>query len=237
MICDNSALSFLLVGGGMKTVEAKVVVLGSQGVGKSSIVTRYSERKFSSYMSPTLGASFHSLKISVGDMSIKLQIWDTAGQERFRAMAPIYYRNANAAIVVYDITSAESFAAVKLWVQELKRNVEAAIAICLVGNKCDLAPHRAVPVDEAQRYAQSINAHFYECSALGNQGIEEIFRDLATHLAQQDEKTTADKNISQNRAYTSKSNSHTTTQSSSCHSGSRIDLTSFSSSESSSCAC
>ncbi|KAJ8036537.1 Ras-related protein Rab-31 [Holothuria leucospilota] len=166
----------------MKALEAKVVVLGTQGVGKTSIVVRYVGKIFSKKVSPTIGSSFFTFKMTVDNYRVKLQLWDTAGQERFRSMAPMYYRKANAAFIVYDITSYESFDSVKSWVEELKKNVDAPLVICVLGNKCDLAEQRQVPLDEGVQFAASIGALFFETSALKNEGIEEAFLRLSLAL-------------------------------------------------------
>lgn len=121
------------------SLDAKVVIMGSAGVGKTSLVTRYVEERFAAQTMTTTGAFFHSKKVTVGGTKVRLQIWDTAGQERFRSMAPMYYRGANAAILVYDITSASSFDDVKVWIDELKRNCEPDLLIFIVGAKADLA--------------------------------------------------------------------------------------------------
>lgn len=174
-----------------KLVDAKVVLLGALGVGKTSIITRYSQKKFIGTTSPTIGASFTTLRVNVGNARVRIQLWDTAGQERFRAMAPLYYRKANAAILAYDITSPSSYEAMKQWVIELRRNVEEAIVLVLVGNKCDLMQHRAVDPAEAEKYARDVGAHFFECSALSNAGIDEMFRQLALHIVESEEKAAA----------------------------------------------
>ncbi|XP_039748264.1 ras-related protein Rab-31 [Pararge aegeria] len=166
----------------MKVVEAKIVVLGSQGVGKTSLVVRYIGKMFSKHISPTIGASFFTCNINLEDARIKLQVWDTAGQERFRSMAPMYYRNANAALLVYDITSAGSFAAIKGWVKELQSNVPEPMVLSLVGNKCDLEESRAVAQSEAAQFAASIGAAYCETSALHDQGIDQVFLNTATEL-------------------------------------------------------
>ncbi|XP_052813550.1 ras-related protein Rab-22A-like [Mya arenaria] len=166
----------------MKSLEAKVVVLGSQGVGKTSVVIRYVGGMFSKAVSPTIGASFFTYKLTVDDYRVKLQVWDTAGQERFRSMAPMYYRKANAAMLIYDITSSDTFYDIKDWVSELKRNVDTPIILCLVGNKCDLVDSRQVNVTDAQEYADSIGALFFETSALKNTGIEEAFLEASKRL-------------------------------------------------------
>ncbi|XP_060808725.1 ras-related protein Rab-31 isoform X1 [Amyelois transitella] len=171
----------------MKVIEAKIVVLGSQGVGKTSLVVRYIGKMFSKHISPTIGASFFTCNINVGDARVKLQVWDTAGQERFRSMAPMYYRNANAALLVFDITSVTSFAAIKSWVKELQSNVPENMVLSVVGNKCDLDESRAVSRSEATQYAASIGAHYCETSALHDQGIDQVFLSTATELLEMSE--------------------------------------------------
>ncbi|XP_046682635.1 ras-related protein Rab-31 [Homalodisca vitripennis] len=166
----------------MKTIEGKVVVLGAQGVGKTSMVVRYIGKMFSHHISPTIGASFFTCKINIEDTRIKLQVWDTAGQERFRSMAPMYYRNANAALLVFDITHYYTFTSIKSWVKELQRNVEEPLVLCIVGNKTDLEHQRKVPKEEALQYTQSIGGTYFEVSALHDQGIEDVFLNTAMGL-------------------------------------------------------
>ncbi|KAK2184733.1 hypothetical protein NP493_255g04051 [Ridgeia piscesae] len=169
----------------MHSFEAKIVVLGAQGVGKTSVVLRYIGEGFNNCVSPTIGAAFFSSRIVIGDSRLKLQLWDTAGQERFRSMAPMYYRRANAALLapmyyrranaallVYDITSLQSFADVKHWV----------LVVCVLGNKCDLRDQRCVPLEPAQEYATSVGARHFETSALSEEGIHEAFQYVAESL-------------------------------------------------------
>jgi len=164
----------------MRTVEGKVVVLGSQGVGKTSMITRYSSKMFSHHASPTIGASFFTCKVNLEDARIKLQVWDTAGQERFRSMAPMYYRNANAALLVFDLTQYNTFTEIKSWVTELQRNIDEALVLVLVGNKSDLMNQRTVDPEEGRKYATKIGASYHETSALHDEGVEQVF--LATAL-------------------------------------------------------
>ncbi|XP_024081849.1 ras-related protein Rab-31-like isoform X4 [Cimex lectularius] len=152
------------------------------GVGKTSMVVRYLGKMFSHHISPTIGASFFTCNINLGDTKVKLQVWDTAGQERFRSMAPMYYRNANAALLVYDITQMSTFNSIKSWVKELQRNVEDPMILCVVGNKTDLESQRKVPKEEAIQYATSIAACYFESSALNDTGIEDIFLCCANDL-------------------------------------------------------
>ncbi|XP_034941796.1 ras-related protein RABF2b [Chelonus insularis] len=163
----------------MKIIEGKLVVLGSQGVGKTSMITRYAGKLFDQHISPTIGASFFTCNININDARIKLQVWDTAGQERFRSMAPMYYRKANAALIVFDITQYNTFTAVKSWVTELQRNVEDAMVLVVVGNKHDLDDQRRVDSDDALKYATLIGATYFETSALHDEGIEKVFSTIA----------------------------------------------------------
>ncbi|XP_056636124.1 ras-related protein Rab-31-like isoform X2 [Diorhabda sublineata] len=151
-------------------------------VGKTATVTRYVEKSFSQQTAPTVGASFFTCKVNTEDHLVTLQIWDTAGQERFKAMAPMFYRNANAALLVFDITSQPSFESIKMWVQELKGNVYEQMVLCVVGNKIDLNDQRQVTREEALAYANSINAIYLESSAKTDYGIGMVFEKIAQGL-------------------------------------------------------
>ena len=136
------------------TYSYKIVLLGESSVGKSSISIRFSKDQFSDFQESTIGAAFltKTMTQSDGD-SIRFEIWDTAGQERYHSLAPMYYRGAKASIVVYSITSKESFERAKLWVSELKHNCDNMV-ICLMGNKSDLEYSRNVTLEDASEYAQ-----------------------------------------------------------------------------------
>ncbi|TIC00281.1 P-loop containing nucleoside triphosphate hydrolase protein [Wallemia mellicola] len=138
-------------------LEAKIVILGTQRVGKTSLVERYTNGVFSSNCTAsTIGASFltkscYFRRMSVDKTRVRLQIWDTAGQERFRSMTPIYYRGAHAAIIVYDITNYDSFLQVQSWLKELIENLNQNILIAVVGSKSDLSPsYRKVDFNHAK---------------------------------------------------------------------------------------
>jgi len=171
-------------------IDAKIVILGEQNVGKTSFVVVFNPKgmKDKTRISSTVGASFVTCQMTVADRSVKMQIWDTAGQERFRSMAPLYYRKANAAVIMYDICDLKTFTAAKLWVNELKRNVEAPVLILLVGNKTDLSEQRVISNQMGQEYATSVGAIFCETSATSNQGVSEAFYLLARNLIEYEEK-------------------------------------------------
>jgi len=121
-----------------KSVQVKLVLLGEAAVGKSSVVLRFVSDEFQANKEPTIGAAFLTQKCRLEDRVLRYEIWDTAGQERFHSLAPMYYRNAQAAVVVYDVTKAASLEKAKSWVKELQRQANPNIVIALAGNKVDL---------------------------------------------------------------------------------------------------
>ncbi|ALC41691.1 chrw [Drosophila busckii] len=166
----------------MRGIEGKVVVLGSRGVGKTRLVIKYIKNTLNTNEVPTIAVSFFTCNIILDDVKIKLQIWDTAGQERYKAVAPMYYRNANAAILVFDLTQYKTFTEIKSWIQELHRNVQDPMILTLVGNKMDLQSQRAVSRDEAFLFANSIGATYFETSSETDQGLEQVFLSTANGL-------------------------------------------------------
>ena len=163
--------------------EAKVVLLGDAGVGKSSLVLRFVNNNFRPFSEATIGASFMSKMIKVDGSLIKFQIWDTAGQEKYHSLAPMYYRNAAAAIIVYDITRKETFRTLKTWVEELKNRGPQDIAICIAGNKCDLENERKIPKGKVQEYCDQNGFLFVETSAKDDVNVQQIFIDLSKKIS------------------------------------------------------
>lgn len=163
-------------------IEKKIVILGSQGVGKTSMIMRYIGKTYDGQESPTIGASFFNCKLNIQDTEIILRIWDTAGQERFKSMAPMYYRNANAALLVFDLTQYKTFTAMKQWVTELQRNVEKALVLVVIGNKSDLIENRQVSAEEGRLYATKIGASYHETSIFQDDDIKNVFLTIARCL-------------------------------------------------------
>ncbi|KAI9680967.1 MAG: hypothetical protein M1829_001047 [Trizodia sp. TS-e1964] len=191
--------------------SVKLVLLGEAAVGKSSLVLRFVNDDFQENKEPTIGAAFLTQKCSLPSRTIKFEIWDTAGQERFASLAPMYYRNAQSALVVYDLTKPTSLLKAKHWVAELQRQASPGIVIALVGNKLDLANEsvagkdsgasssiqalnegvedeeetgdaRKVATLEAKSYAQEEGLLFYETSAKTGTNVSEVFTAIANAI-------------------------------------------------------
>lgn len=151
-------------------------------VGKTSILLRYIKGEYDERQVSTLQASYLDKRLVVDNAKVQLSLWDTAGQERFHALGPIYYRDADGALLVYDITDEESFKKVRTWVKELRRIVGDDIDITIAGNKVDLQRNRKVDEDEARRYAESVGATHFNTSAKLNRGLEDVFVDLTKRM-------------------------------------------------------
>merc|ERR1712107_544965 len=158
------------------------VLLGESAVGKSSLVLRFVKGQFHEFQESTIGAAFLTQTVVLDDTTVKFEIWDTAGQERYHSLAPMYYRGAQAAIVVYDITNADTFTRAKTWVRELQRQARPDIVIALAGNKSDLGSRRTVEYEEANAYAEENGLLFLETSAKNANNVNEIFLAIARRL-------------------------------------------------------
>ena len=167
--------------------KIKLVLLGESAVGKTALALRFAEEQFNELQQfretqPTIGVAFLTKTVSLDDKKIKFEIWDTAGQERFHSIAPMYYRGAQAAIVVYDITKEDTFERAKTWVKELQQQASSKIFIALAGNKVDLATKRVVSYAEASAYAEENSLLFMETSAKTALNAENIFLEIAKKL-------------------------------------------------------
>ncbi|KAK9797374.1 hypothetical protein WJX73_006701 [Symbiochloris irregularis] len=164
--------------------RVKLVLLGDSGVGKSCLVLRYVRRQFDPQSQVTVGAAFMSHSVHLPDGStVKFEIWDTAGQERYASLAPLYYRGAAAAAIVYDITNPDSFQKAKHWVGELKKNAGDNIVIVLVGNKSDLVENRVISIEDGEELASQHSMLFAETSAKTAAGVSTVFELIAQKFA------------------------------------------------------
>ena len=163
----------------METV--KVVLIGESGVGKTSIISRYTTNTFDPQTLTSSSAQFLTKTINLNEnTSIKFDIWDTAGQEKFKSLAKIFYKDAKVIILVYDITNKPSFETLKnYWYKEIMDNSISDLILAIVGNKSDLYKNEQVSDKEGKLFAKEINAIFKSTSALSNRGINSLFTDIA----------------------------------------------------------
>ena len=164
----------------------KVILLGDSAVGKSSLVHRVKEGSFSASASqPTIGCSFCTHTVTSPNQSfapVNLAIWDTAGQEKYRAFTRQYFRGAQAAVLLYDITSASSLTGAKAWLAELQAELPPTTVLVLVGAKLDRAEEREVPIASARQLAASARADHLECSSKDGTNCDAVFERVAKRL-------------------------------------------------------
>jgi Ras-related protein Rab-5C len=165
-----------------KVCHFKLVLLGDSAVGKSCLVVRFVRDEFFEFQEPTIGAAFLTQTVSLENATVKFEIWDTAGQERYRSLAPMYYRGAAAAIVVFDITKKDSYNGAKSWVKELQRRGDPNVVIALAGNKADMETKRKVQTEEAQQYAKDSDIIYMETSAKTSLNVRNLFVKIAEKL-------------------------------------------------------
>ncbi|CDW84763.1 gtp binding protein [Stylonychia lemnae] len=168
-------------------ISTKVVMLGESSVGKSSLVQQFMLNRFMpGFQEPTVSPHFVK-KIQtiykLGQQKVQFNIWDTAGQEKYRCLTTMYFRDANVAIIVYDVTNKQSLECVDYWVDEVNRSNANDYFIVLVGNKCDLRKFRQVTMEEGQAKAKQIGAQiYYECSASNEKSVQNLFQEIGIYL-------------------------------------------------------
>jgi len=173
-----------------KKVLLKVIILGDSGVGKTSLMNQYVNKKFSNQYKATIGADFLTKEVFVDDRQVTMQIWDTAGQERFQSLGVAFYRGADCCVLVYDVTAPNSFKSLDAWrdeflIQASPRDPE-NFPFIVIGNKVDLET-RAVSMKRGQGWCQSKNnIPYFETSAKEAINVEQAFQTVAKNGLQQD---------------------------------------------------
>ena len=153
----------------------KILLLGDAGVGKSSIILRYTKNDFNASMVSSIGVDFKTKDIIVNDKKVKLQLWDTAGHERFRTITTSYYRGAHGIATVFDLSERESFEHVEKWLEEINKYAKENVMRFLIGNKSDLVDKRQVTYEEVRALANRLNIYYVETSAKNNINISDFF--------------------------------------------------------------
>lgn len=168
----------------MDNVNLKVLIIGDSGIGKSSLLLRFVNDTFDPDQSATIGVDFKVKTIVLNQKKVKLSIWDTAGQERFRTLTPSYYRGAHGVILVYDVSSRESFQNLETWLNELDMYAtKKDLVKMLVGNKIDKETREVSRTDGLQ-FARRNSMLFIEASAKTRDGVQEAFHELVQKVLQ-----------------------------------------------------
>ena len=160
----------------------KLILIGNSGVGKSCILQRYIKHTFEESYKCTIGVDFLMKSIVINGQTVKLQLWDTAGQEKYKSMVSSYYRGANVALIVFDITNHQSFDSLPMWIENFYKNGPEQKNIILIGNKKDLVDLRQVTQQEAEAFSETNNMMYFETSAKEGDNIEYIFNYAAEKL-------------------------------------------------------
>ena len=153
----------------------KLIFLGDQSVGKSCILNRFMNDTFTEEYQATIGLDFQSKNVQIDNQDIHLLLYDTAGQEKFRALIPMYTRDANIILLVYDVTSKDSFLHLSDWLRDLTNVKKEEVIFAVVGNKTDLDDRREVNSNEGENYAKEHDFIFAEVSAKTGDGFSELF--------------------------------------------------------------
>jgi len=166
----------------------KIVLIGESGVGKTSIISQFVNQVFQEDVESSSSGTYNSKTLIYDNNKVlKLEIWDTAGQEKYRSLASMFYKEASAAILVYDITRKDSFEQIQqYWASQIKENSPSNIILALCGNKSDLIEEEKVDEEEARNYAKEINAIFYPTSAKNDSGITDLFLQIAKKYTNSD---------------------------------------------------
>ena len=160
----------------------KIIIIGDTCVGKSNILSRYLKDEFKEDSKSTVGVELGTKFVKVKGVGAKLQIWDTAGQERYKSITSSYYKGSHGCFIVYDITSETSFENVEKWYEQAQKDASKEVSIILVGNKCDLENERKVSKEKGEEKAKSLNAPFFETSALSKINIDDIFKEMINNI-------------------------------------------------------
>jgi small GTP-binding protein len=162
--------------------KAKVVLVGAEHTGKTCIISQYVSGEFSENQLATLSPAFVQKVVEVEGKAITLEIWDTAGEERFKSLSHLFYRDAEAGIVVFSLVEHGSLARASEEIAVLSKERDDQVKVFLVGNKCDLATERTVSAEEGRQLAQSAKAAYFETSAKTAVNIHELFRAVADSM-------------------------------------------------------
>ena len=161
----------------------QILLLGDMAVGKTCLINRYTNGVFKEEYTSTVGIDFYTKPEEINNKTVQVKIWDTVGQERFRALTPSFLRNAEGVVIVFDVTSQDSFDNVKGWINSIKSNLgEKIIPIIIVGNKIDMENMREIQKEDGNKIASENGYKYFETSAKTGKGVDEAFKELVNQI-------------------------------------------------------
>ena len=165
----------------------QLLIIGDTSVGKTSILTRYTNGTFKEEYLATVGLDYHTKIEDINNQTIQIKLWDTAGQERFKSLTQNLFRNAEGVLLVFDITKNETFYGLKDWISSIKKNIDSQsifMPIIILGNKIDLEG-REVSTEDAEKFAKENNYKYFETSAKTGEGVDNAIREMVTLVLNQ----------------------------------------------------
>ena len=163
----------------------QILIIGDLSVGKTSIITRYTNGTFKEEYLSTVGLDYYSKEEIIENKTINIKLWDTAGEERYKSLTQNYFRNAEGVLLVFDVTNIESFNNLKDWISSIKLNMEGKnifIPVVIIGNKVDMEDQREITKEQAEKFVSENNYKYFETSAKTGMGVDKSIRELATQI-------------------------------------------------------
>ena len=169
-----------------KTIQ--LLVIGDSSVGKTSLITRYTNGTFKEEYLATVGLDYYSKVEAINNQTINIKLWDTAGQERYKALTQNYFRNAEGVLLTFDVTNTDSFNNLKDWIGSIKTNMESKnifLPLIIVGNKIDMEDAREINKEDAEKFVSDNSYKYFETSAKTGEGVDDAIRDLVNQVLEQ----------------------------------------------------
>ena len=166
----------------------QLLIIGDSSVGKTSLITRYTNGTFKEEYLATVGLDYYSKEEVINNKTINIKLWDTAGQERYKSLTQNYFKNAEGVLLTYDITNSESFDNLKEWISSIKKNMEGKdifIPVIIIGNKIDMEESRETSKEDAEKFAKENNYKYFETSAKTGEGVDNAIRELIIQILKQ----------------------------------------------------
>ena len=161
----------------------QILLLGDMAVGKTCLINRYTNGVFKEEYISTVGFDYYTKQEEINNKTVQVKLWDTAGQERFKTLTPSFLRNAEGVIIVFDVTSQDSFDNVKGWINSIKSNIgEKIIPIIIVGNKIDMENMREISKEDGKKIASENDFKYFETSAKTGIGVDEAIKEIVNQI-------------------------------------------------------